>query len=151
MKKILLLIILFTSACGYNPIYLNKNLDNFKFLTVTLNGDKEINRKIVSALSIKEDKSNLNNENLILDSSFKIEETSKNSKGQVTSYRSTITVKFTIKENNEIKKNKEIRDSFAYGNRENKFDLVTYQDEVKNNITNKIIEEIIFYMNLNDN
>ena len=148
MKKILLLIILFTSACGYNPIYLNKNLDNFKFLTVTLNGDKEINRKIVSALSIKEDKSNLNNENLILDSSFKIEETSKNSKGQVTSYRSTITVKFTIKENNEIKNNKEFRDSFAYGNRENKFDLVTYQDEVKNNITNKIIEEIIFYMNL---
>lgn len=148
MKKILLIIILFTSACGYNPIYLNKNLDNFKFLTVTLNGDKEINRKIVSALSIKEDKSNLNNENLILDSSFKIEETSKNSKGQVTSYRSTITVKFTIEENNEIKKNKEFRDSFAYGNRENKFDLVTYQDEVKNNITNKIIEEIIFYMNL---
>ena len=148
MKKILLLIILFTSACGYNPIYLNKNLDNFKFLTVTLNGDKEINRKIVSALSIKEDKSNLNNENLILDSSFKIEETSKNSKGQVTSYRSTITVKFTIKENNEIKNNKEFRDSFAYGNRENKFDLVTYQNEVKNNITNKIIEEIIFYMNL---
>tara|TARA_B100000035_G_scaffold286960_1_gene271635 strand:- start:1747 stop:2196 length:450 start_codon:yes stop_codon:yes gene_type:complete len=148
MKKILLIIILFTSACGYNPIYLNKNLDNFKFLTVTLNGDKEINRKIVSALSIKEDKSNLNNENLILDSSFKIEETSKNSKGQVTSYRSTITVKFTIKENNEIKNNKEFRDSFAYGNRENKFDLVTYQNEVKNNITNKIIEEIIFYMNL---
>ena len=148
MKKILLIIILLTSACGYNPIYLNKNLDNFKFLTVTLNGDKEINRKIVSALSIKEDKSNLNNENLILDSSFKIEETSKNSKGQVTSYRSTITVKFTIKENNEIKNNKEFRDSFAYGNRENKFDLVTYQDEVKNNITNKIIEEIIFYMNL---
>ena len=148
MKKILLIIILFTSACGYNPIYLNKNLDNFKFLTVTLNGDKEINRKIVSALSIKEDKSNLNNENLILDSSFKIEETSKNSKGQVTSYRSTITVKFTIKENNEIKNNKEFRDSFAYGNRENKFDLVTYQDEVKNNLTNKIIEEIIFYMNL---
>ena len=125
MKKIILLIILFTSACGYNPIYLNKNLDNFKFLTVTLNGDKEINRKIVSALSIKEDKSNLNNENLILDSSFKIEETSKNSKGQVTSYRSTITVKFTIKENNEIKNNKEFRDSFAYGNRENKFDLQT--------------------------
>ena len=54
-----------SSACGYNPIYLNKNLDNFKFLTVTLNGDKEINRKIVSALSIKEDKSNLNNKNLI--------------------------------------------------------------------------------------
>jgi len=148
MKKILLMIILFTSACGYNPIYFNKNLDNFKFLTVTLKGDKEINRKIVSALSIKEDKSNLNNENLILDSSFKIEETSKNSKGQVTSYRSTITVKFTIKENNEIKNNKEFRDSFAYGNRENKFDLVTYQNEVKNNITNKIIEEIIFYMNL---
>ena len=148
MKKILLIIILLTSACGYNPIYLNKNLDNFKFLTVTLNGDKEINRKIVSALSIKEDKSNLNNENLILDSSFKIEETSKNSTGQVTSYRSTITVKFTIKENNEIKNNKEFRDSFAYGNRENKFDLVTYQDEVKNNLTNKIIEEIIFYMNL---
>ena len=148
MKKILLIVILITSACGYNPIYFNKNLDNFKFSLITLNGDKEVNRKIINSLSIKKDETNLKPKELILESSFRIEETSKNSKGQITSYRSTIIVRLTIKEDDEVLKSKTFEKSFAYGNRENKFDLVTYQNEVKNNIVNEIIEEIIFYMNL---
>ena len=148
MRKILFAIILFTTACGYNPIYTNQNLDNFNFSLVTLNGSKEINRKIINSLSIKKNESNLKSRELILTSSFKVEETSKNSKGQVTSYRSTAIVKLVVKENDIITKNKDFIKNFAYSNRDNKFDLVTYQIEVKNNIINKVIEEIIFYMNL---
>ena len=148
MRKILFAIILFTTACGYNPIYTNQNLDNFNFSLVTLNGSKEINRKIINSLSIKKNESNLKSRELILTSSFKVEETSKNSKGQVTSYRSTAIVKLVVKENDIITKNKDFIKNFAYSNRDNKFDLVTYQNEVKNNIINKVIEEIIFYMNL---
>ena len=148
MRKILFAIILFTTACGYNPIYTNQNLDNFNFTLVTLNGSKEINRKIINSLSIKKNESNLKSRELILTSSFKVEETSKNSKGQVTSYRSTAIVKLVVKENDIITKNKDFIKNFAYSNRDNKFDLVTYQNEVKNNIINKVIEEIIFYMNL---
>ena len=148
MRKILFARILFTTACGYNPIYTNQNLDNFNFSLVTLNGSKEINRKIINSLSIKKNESNLKSRELILTSSFKVEETSKNSKGQVTSYRSTAIVKLVVKENDIITKNKDFIKNFAYSNRDNKFDLVTYQNEVKNNIINKVIEEIIFYMNL---
>ena len=148
MKKILLTIFLITTACGYNPIYTNQNLDNFNFSLITLNGDKEINRKIINSLSIKKNDNNLKSRELILTTSFKVEETSKNSKGQVTSYRSTAIVKLIVKENDIIKKSKNFNKNFAYSNRDNKFDLVTYQDEVKNNIINEIIEEIIFYMNL---
>lgn len=148
MKKILLTIFLITTACGYNPIYTNQNLDNFNFSLITLNGDKEINRKIINSLSIKKNDNNLKSRELILTTSFKVEETSKNSKGQVTSYRSTAIVKLIVKENDIITKSKNFNKNFAYSNRDNKFDLVTYQDEVKNNIINEIIEEIIFYMNL---
>ena len=37
---------------------------------------------------------------------------------------------------------------FSYNIKDNKFELVRYQDEIKNNLINKIIEDIILYMNI---
>ena len=55
MKKLLLGLIFLISACGYEPIYLNKNNDLTTFSKITLDGDKEINRKILNSLNIKQD------------------------------------------------------------------------------------------------
>tara|TARA_B110001452_G_scaffold263788_1_gene265752 strand:+ start:649 stop:1095 length:447 start_codon:yes stop_codon:yes gene_type:complete len=148
MKKILLISIFLITSCGYQPIYLNKNPDNFIFKKITTSGDKTLNRKIVNIASISEDSDRMFKNELILKSKIEIEETSRNSKGQVSSFRSIITVNLTIKNNELIVKNKVFVGDFSYNNRDNKFDLVEYQDEVKNNIINKIIEEIIIYINL---
>lgn len=148
MKKILLISIFLITSCGYQPIYLNKNPDNFIFKKITTSGDKTLNRKIVNIASMSEDSDRMFKNELILKSKIEIEETSRNSKGQVSSFRSIITVNLTIKNNELIVKNKVFVGDFSYNNRDNKFDLVEYQDEVKNNIINKIIEEIIIYINL---
>ena len=148
MKKFLFIFILFITSCGYQPININQNQENFIFKKITSGGEREINQKIINTLNIKEDTNLILNKELFLKSKLDIEKTSKNSKGQVTSYRSTATVDLTIKINNQTVKNKKFIQDFTYNSLDNKFDLTQYQNEVKKDIINKIIEEIIIYMNL---
>ena len=148
MRKIFFIFIFFVSSCGYQPIYTNKNTDNFIFKKISITGDKKINRKIINTVSLVEDSNDLSKDELYLNSNLSIDETSKNSKGQVTSLRTMIVVNLTVKNDDKVLKNKIFTKNFSYNNRENKFELVEYQKEVENNIINEIIEEIIFYMNL---
>ena len=51
MKRFLLIFIFLLSHCGYQPIFLKKNLNNVEFYKITLEGDANINRKIIGSLS----------------------------------------------------------------------------------------------------
>ncbi len=148
MKKTILILLFFITSCGYQPIYLNKNITNFEFSKINFEGEKNINRKILSTLPFKENASDKSLNELILKSSFTVEETSKDSKGQVKSYRSSINVDLSIVKNKKVIKNKNFIKDFTYSNISSKFELVEYQEQVKNNIINKVIEEIILYMSL---
>jgi len=147
MKKILLILILLLSNCGYQPIYTNKNLVEFEFSNVKFIGEKDINRLILNSLSIKE-KSDKNLNELLVKSDLEIEETSKDSKGKVQTYRMIIDLELSIIKNKEILKKKIIKESFSYNNQNNKFELIEYETEIKENIVKKIIEEISLYLNL---
>ena len=145
MKKILI-IFFFLASCGYQPLYIQKK-DLF-FKKINLIGDKRINRKIISSSKIKENtQSNANNE-LILETNKNIITTSRNSKGQPATFKSLIEVKFTIKEDDKILKQKIFSESFDYNNIENKYDLSVYQTDVEDNLINKIVEDLIIYMNI---
>ena len=148
IRKLLLILVIYITGCGYQPIYVNRNIDLLEFSKITLIGDNEINRKIINSLNIKENKTGILGEELVINTSFKIEETSKNSKGQVISYRSSANVNLEITKEKNVISNKTFVQNFTYSNRDNKFDLVEYQNEVKSNISNKIIEEIILFINL---
>ena len=148
MKKILLIIIFFITSCGYQPIYLNKILKNNEFYKITLEGDIDINKKIVNALSLKENEFDDTLNNLMLTTSFDEIVTSKNSKGQIKSYRSQIRLSLIVKNKKEEILNKMFIEQFSYNNKDNKFELLQYQEEVKNNLINKIIEKAILYINL---
>ena len=99
------------------------------YLTKFCRGNKNINRKIISTLSLRSS-DNFDYDELIIISNKKIVETSKNSKGQVNSYRTEINVEFKIVNNNEIM-NKKFSKDFSYNNLDNKFDLTSYQDDLK--------------------
>ncbi len=148
MKKFLLIFIFLLSECGYQPVYLNKSLNEIEFNKITLEGNVDINRKIVSSLSFKENKLNDTLNHLLIKSSYKITETSKNSKGQVESYKSKINLNLIIKDGKEIINSKNFFKEFSYNNKDNKFELVRYQNEVKDNLIYKIIEDIILYLNI---
>ena len=145
MKKILI-IFFFITACGYQPLYIVKN--EILFEKITLTGDKKINRKIVSTSAIKKgSKGNLNNE-IILDTNKNIIITSRDIKGQPATFKSSIEVKLTIIQHGKIFREKIFNESFDYNNIENKYDLSTYQNDVEDNLIDKIVEDIIIYINL---
>ena len=100
MNKILLILLFFLLSCGYQPVYLDNNILNFKYSEIILEGDNEINEKIVKTLSIEENKKNKNLDKLYLSSTYKIETTSKNTKGEAVSFRITVIVDLEIKDTN---------------------------------------------------
>ncbi len=148
MKKFIIIIFFFISNCGYQPIYVNQNSSNLIFNKVELIGDKEINRRIVSFISIKEDRSEEKLDDLLLKSEKSVIETSKDSKGRVTTLKTIVKIKLTILNENKIIKERMFSEGFSYNNKNNKFDLAKYQDEVKNNLVDKIIEQIDIYLSL---
>ena len=148
MKKFLFTFIFFISSCGYQPIYINNNLKNFEFNKIITEGESDINRKIIKSVLFKENRTNALLNQLLLKSSFKVEETSKNKKGQVNSYRSSIIINLSINKDSKVIKNKSFLEEFTYNNKENKFELVEYQADVKEDLINQVIEEIILYLNL---
>ena len=148
IKKFILISLMFIISCGYQPIYVNKVLKDIEFYKISIEGDKEANRIILDFLSIEENKLNNNLEELLLKSTYTIEELSKNSRGQVISYRSKINVKLIIQKDQRILKDFSFTEDFAYNNRDNKFELIEYQKDVKRNIIDKILEEIIIKLNV---
>ena len=148
MKKFLIFIIFLISSCGYQPIYINKNLKNFEFSKIITEGENDINKKIINSISLKEDRTNILLNEILLKSSFKVEETSKNKKGQVNSYRSSIFINLSISKNDEIIKNKDFLGEFTYNNKDNKFELVEHQADIKEDLINQAIEDIVLYLNL---
>jgi hypothetical protein len=148
MKKVLIIFIFLLTQCGYQPIYINKNLANLEFYKITLEGDTDINRKINGSLSLNENKLNTALNSLLINSKFEIKETSKNSKGQIESYKSQITLNLIISNKERIIDSKSFLKEAYYNVKDNKYDLVQYQNDIKKNLINDIIEDIILHMNI---
>lgn len=148
MKKLFILILFFVTSCGYQPLYVNKSSSDLIFNKIELIGDKEINRRIMSFISLKEDKNEEKLNQLVLKSNEDISETSKDSKGRVATLKTTVEIKLVILNGNQIIKEKIFNENFSYNNKNNKFDLEKYQGEVKNNLVDKIIEQMSIYLSL---
>ena len=111
MQKLIVLIFFLITSCGYQPLYKNvKNNDIFKINEVELIGNQKINKKIFSTIPFVLDKNNKQFNKLFIESKKNIIETSKNSKGQVTSYRTIVDVNFLLKDKNDkILKSKTVK------------------------------------------
>ena len=146
MKKIFIILLLFVSSCGYQSVYLNKSLTDYKFKKIGLEGDNVINKSIINILSIKEGEQY--NMELVMKSSYQIKGISKNTKGKVELYKDTIMVDLSIKNiNNEKIKSKKFTREFTYNNKDSKSDLVEYQNSVKNDLIKATVNDIIIFLN----
>ena len=66
----------------------------------------------------------------------------------MTTFKTIVKIKLTILNENETIKERVFNESFSYNNKNNKFDLSKYQSEVKNNLVDKIIEQMNIYLSL---
>ena len=146
MKKILFILLFFISHCGYQPIYLDKNPQNFKYNKIITEGDSEINLEIINKTSMEE--TNDISRKLYISSSYEINNTSRSATGKIESYRTIIKVKLETKDKNDkVIQSKNFLKELTYNNKDNNYELVEYQNFLKNDLVNKIINEIIVYLN----
>ena len=148
MRNFFLILLFLLTNCGYQPLFTNKNANDFIFKEIEFKGDKEINRRLISSTFIKKDQDEFTFEKIIFESKKKVTETSKDSKGRPESFRMTIDLIITITDNGKIVKNKTFSDAFSYKNLDNKFNLSEYENNVQNNLIQKITNDFLIYLNL---
>ena len=146
-KFTLLFIFIFLTNCGYQPIYLQK--DNLKIFIneIDLEGDKKINRKIMELTNLKKKNNGKPSYNLKLISNKNIEIVAKDKFGNASIYKTTVTVIFSLEDQNEIFKQKTFSSNFSYNDIINSFELSEYQKTIENNLISKIAEEILIFIN----
>ena len=145
-KKIILLLLLLLSSCGYEAIHSKKNSINYSFSVSELSfiGDRTVNLKIKEKINnytqSKKDK------DFILRISSTSEKTilAKNTAGDATSFKNTISINVEVLMSNKIKSNFIILESFNYNNISNKFNLKKYEEEIKNNLAETATDKLIF-------
>ena len=147
IKKIsLVILILFTTSCGYEAMHTTKNRQNCNFFIGKINfeGDRIINSKIKSRLDAY--KKSSQNKKLTLSINSRLEKIilAKNSSGNITSFNNTLTIEVEISIDNKIKDNLILQETFNYNNTTNKFQLKNYEKEIKNNLAETITEKLIF-------
>ena len=145
-KQIILLLLLLLSSCGYEAIYSKKNSVNYDFTVSDLSfvGDKTVNLEIKEKLNNyvygKKDKDFIlrissTSEKIIL---------SKNTAGDATSFKNSISINVEVLMNNKFKNNFIILESFNYNNISNKFNLKQYEADIKNNLAEAASDKLIF-------
>ena len=145
-KQIILLLLLLLSSCGYEAIYSKKNSVNYNFSVSELNfvGDRTVNLKIKEKLNIyaKEKKE----KDFILKISSTSEKViiSKNTTGDATSFKNSVSISVEVLMNNKFKSNFIILESFNYNSISNKFNLKKYEEEIKNNLAETASNKLIF-------
>ena len=145
-KKIILLLLFLLSSCGYEAIHSKKNSVNYEFSVSGLNfvGDRTVNLKIKEKLNNytqnKKDKDFI----LRISSTSKKVILAKDTAGDATSFKNTIYINVEVLMNNKFKNNFIIFESFNYNNISNKFNLKTYEKEIKNNLAETASDKLIF-------
>ena len=145
-KKIIFLLFLLLSSCGYEAIYSKKNSSNYIFSISDLSfvGDKTINLAIKEKLSVftqnKKDKDLV----IKISSTSKKIVLSKNTAGDATSFKNAISINVDVLMNDKFKNNFVILEDFNYNNISNKFDLKRYEEEIKKNLAETASDKLIF-------
>ena len=145
-KQIILLLLLLLSSCGYEAIYSKKNSVNYNFSVSELNfiGDRTVNLKIKEKLNnyaqAKKDKDFI----LRISSTSEKITLSKNTAGDATSFKNSVSINVEVLMNNKFKSNFIILESFNYNNISNKFNLKKYEEEIKNNLAETASNKLIF-------
>jgi len=148
IKKLFFYILLIAlGSCGYQPIYSGKINIISSIHDFQIEGDKNLNRKIISSLNLKK-QNQTGGYKLTINSSKETAVAAKDAAGNTSVYRTSVTVKISLLDNDKIVKEKSFSSSFAYGNTKNKFDLSQYQRNIEKNLIDEIIEDIYIFLTL---
>ncbi len=147
--KSLILIAIFSvllNSCGFKPIYSSNN-SNFQVIEIT-NKNKNKNSFAIEqmVMSLSNQKA-VRKIKLEFDYKESIDTILKDNKGDPSKKKLSITVNLKIKnEIDNILAIKNFNEEFSYNVQSDKFTMAQYEDNIINNLSNKISNDIIFLL-----
>ena len=142
MKKYLFIILLLFNQCDYKPIY-SQNNQNFGIKIIEFNENRS-NKILATRLKNYSYKKNnlLLYELKLLTSENKLI-LSKDTKGDPLQLSLKINLKIEVYEKDKLITKKEYNEQFNYQNLSKKFELNSYENEIRLNIYDKMISKIL--------
>jgi len=146
IKKIILFSLFLLTSCGYQPLY-KQVTSGYEFFDLKFEGDQNLGMRILDNLNIIENNLDDTLISLTIKSTLLIDETSKDSKGQVQSYRSSLNIEVSIVKNQKVIHSQSFNESFSYNNMNTRFELLDYQKQVEEILIMKINNKIRLFLN----
>jgi len=140
---VILIVILFTSNCGFTPVYLNEGIKEISIEQIKLSGDRTLNNYLKSNLNKYRNKESTKKISLEVVSYYQKNILSKDSSGDTNKYELVTEVIFTINPYNQqlsFKQNK-IMENMANKSDERKFEISTKQT-FANTIVNELMDKL---------
>ena len=142
----LCLAIFFMNGCGYSPIY-SKKSQNFDIDRIDFIGERKVNKLLSKRLKVySENPSASKSYNLTIISSINRTIATKDKKGNPTQFTLNVLINLKLEDNSSNISEINFSETNTYENSENKFDLKKYEDNLTNNMTEKIFSEIILFI-----
>ena len=137
------IIYLFLVSCGFQSIYVSDKSD-FSFNKSNALGDIKISKDIIRNLdSLKKDDGEYE---LIIETIFKKDISSKNKKGDPEVFDMSLDVNLMLKSDRGVLKS-QFREKLSYNNLKSKFELKQYENNLKSNLVQEITQDILIYLN----
>ncbi len=142
----IIVVSLILTNCGFKPIYSSKN-SKFEIIEI-INKNENKNsfaiEKIILSLSNKDSSNKLK---LEMDYKHSVTTILKDSKGDPSKKKLSIVVNLKVKnEKNNVITNKSFNEEFSFNVQSDKFGMSQYEDNITNNLNNKISSDIIFLL-----
>jgi len=148
MKSLISLIILsvILTSCGFKPIYNSKN-SNFQIVEIKNKNESKNSFAIENMIMSLSNKDALRRIKLEMDYKQSITTILKDSKGDPSKKKLSIIVNLKVKnERDNVLTNKNYNEEFSYDVQSDKFNMSQYEDNIINNLNNKISNDIIFLL-----
>ena len=132
--------------CGFKPIYGSKN-SNFEIIEI-INENENKNSFAIEKMVMTFSKQGAVNK-VKLEMSYKqtFSTILKDNKGDPSKKKLSISVNLIVKnEKDNVLTNKNFREEFSYDVQSDKFNMAQYEDNITNNLNNKISNDIIFLL-----
>ena len=144
MNKLLKIFFTFfiLSGCAYKPLLINENYD-FYFVEVESEGEKKINKIIKQRFEERTNIDSVKYYQIFFASKLNKDIVASNKKGDPTIYKITINLNYNLKKDNKIIFENEILKQSTFNNIDDKFELLKYEENIVENLSEKIAEDIL--------
>ena len=143
--SIVILSIILTN-CGFKPIYGSKD-SNFEIIEIINENENKNSFAIEKMVMTLSNQGAVNKVKLEMNYKQTFSTILKDNKGDPSKKKLSISVNLIVKnEKDNVLTNKNFKEEFSYDVQSDKFNMAQYEDNITNNLNNKISNDIIFLL-----